>query len=85
MLFSDVWVGEQSQIEDSLVLPHVRIGKGCRIRRAIIDAGCSIADGTVIGETPEADAQHYEVSRGGVVLVTREALGQRQRVSRYAR
>ena len=77
VLFSDVWVGEHSRVQDSLALPHVRIGRDCRIRRAIIDAGCRIADGTVIGENPETDAQRFEVSRNGIVLVTREALGQR--------
>ena len=85
VLFSDVWIGEHSDIEDSLALPHVRIGRGCRIRRAIIDAGCQIADGTEIGIDPEADARRFEVSRGGVVLVTRDALGQRQSPSRHER
>jgi len=83
VLFSDVWVGERSSVEDSLVLPHVRIGSGCRIRRAIVDAGCEIHNGTVIGENPQEDAESFEVSRGGVVLVTREALGQKVYESRY--
>ena len=77
LLFSDVWVGEYSQVVDSLALPHVRIGRDCRIRRAIIDAGCRIEDGTVIGEDPAEDARRFEVSAGEVVLVTRSALGQR--------
>ncbi len=77
LLFSNVWVGEYSRVEDSLALPNVRIGANCFIRRAVIDAGCVIEDGTVIGAYPEHDAQRFEVSRGGVVLVTRAALEQR--------
>ena len=79
LLFSNVWVDEGSEVEDTLALPNVRIGKRCRIRRAIIDARCRIEDGTVIGEDPVADAERFQVSRGGVVLVTREHLGQDRR------
>jgi glucose-1-phosphate adenylyltransferase len=86
LLFSNVWVGERSTLEDALALPNVRIGRDCRIRRAIIDANCRIDDGTVIGEDPVADAERFHVSRGGVVLVTREHLGQdrRRRRPRHA-
>jgi len=79
LLFSNVWVGERTTIADTLALPNVRIGRDCRIRRAIIDANCRIGDGTVIGEDPAADAERFDVSRGGVVLVTREHLGQDRR------
>lgn len=75
VLFSDVSVAEGSRIDESVVLPHVRVGRDCRIRRAIINAGCHIADGTVIGEDPAADAERYEISRGGIILVTRQHLG----------
>ena len=41
-----------------------------RIRRAIIDAHNYIADGTVIGEDPEADARNYFVDpHSGLVTV----------------
>ncbi|MDZ7748817.1 MAG: glucose-1-phosphate adenylyltransferase [Halofilum sp. (in: g-proteobacteria)] len=75
VLFSNVWIAEGSRIDDSVVLPNVRVGRGCRIRRAIINAGCDIPDGSVIGEDPMADAARYEVSPEGIVLVTRQHLG----------
>ena len=76
LLFSDVWVDEGSRVEDTVVLPHARIGRNCRIARAIINTGCRIADGTVIGEDAAADAERFEMSRDGVALVTRDHLGQ---------
>jgi glucose-1-phosphate adenylyltransferase len=79
LLFSNVWVNEHSHLEGTLALPNVRIGRDCRITRTIIDAGCDIPDGTVVGDDPEADAARFEVSRGGIVLVTRDALGQQIR------
>lgn len=76
LLFVSVKVDERSDVYRSVLLPNVRIGKDCRIHRAIIDEGCVVPDGTVIGSDPELDARHYHVSEKGVVLVTREMLEQ---------
>src|SRR5205823_8334268 len=37
-------VGAHTVIEDSVILTNVRIGRGCRIRRAIVDAECAPPD-----------------------------------------
>ena len=76
LLFSDVRVEEGSLVEDCVVLPNVRFGPGCRVRKAVIDRRCLLPAGTVIGEDPEADARRFHRSDKGVVLVTREMLGQ---------
>lgn len=76
LLFSHVSVNDYSQVESSVVLPDVTIGRHCRIRRAVIDRGCEIPDGTVIGEDPVKDQEKYYVSPKGVVLVIPEMLGQ---------
>ncbi|MGI9289918.1 MAG: glucose-1-phosphate adenylyltransferase, partial [Gammaproteobacteria bacterium] len=67
--FSDVHVEVGTELKRVVVLPHVRIGRNCRINRAIIDSGCEIPDGTVIGEDLEADRKKYSVTEKGVVLV----------------
>jgi glucose-1-phosphate adenylyltransferase len=54
----------------------VDIGRHCRITKAVIDRGCVIPEGSVIGEDLEQDAQRYHVTPGGVVLVTSDMLGQ---------
>jgi glucose-1-phosphate adenylyltransferase len=76
LLFSNVRVNSFSSVTDSVVLPDVDIGRNCRIRRAVIDRGCHIPEGTAIGEDLEVDAKRYHVTRKGVVLVTPEMLGQ---------
>ncbi|MDH3971980.1 MAG: glucose-1-phosphate adenylyltransferase [Gammaproteobacteria bacterium] len=76
LLFSDVRVNSHAILQDVVVLPSVKIGRHCRITRAVIDKGCDLPEGTVIGENPEADAERFYVSPGGVVLVTPEMLGQ---------
>ena len=76
LLFSRVRVESRSTLKDCVVLPSVEIGRGCRITKAVIDKGCLIPDGTVIGEDHEADRKRFHVSEGGVVLVTPDMLGQ---------
>jgi glucose-1-phosphate adenylyltransferase len=76
LLFSNVRVNSFCRIEDSVILPDVDIGRHCRLRKVVMERGCVIPEGTVIGEDPEADARRFYVTRNGVVLVTPEMLGQ---------
>jgi len=76
LLFSNVRVKSYSVLQDVVALPNARIGRKCRVTRAVIDKNCDLPDGTVIGEDPEADAERFYVSPNGVVLVTPEMLGQ---------
>ena len=76
LLFSNVRVNSHAILQDVVILPNVKIGRHCRITKAVIDKGCDLPEGTVIGEDPESDAERFYVSPGGVVLVTPEMLGQ---------
>ncbi len=76
LLFSNVVVRSYSTVQDSVVLPDVKIGRHCRLKKVILDKGCEVPDGMVIGEDLARDAERFHVSPGGVVLVTPEMLGQ---------
>jgi len=76
LLFSSVRVHSHTVVEDSVILPDVEIRHNCRIRRCVIDKGTIIPEGTVIGEDPIEDAKRFDVSAGGIVLVTPEMMGQ---------
>ncbi len=78
MVFSDVKVNSFSIIEDSVILPESIIGRHCRIKKAIVEKGCHVPEGTVIGEDRAEDEKRFQVSEGGVVLVTPEMLGQQR-------
>jgi len=69
LLFSSVTVDEGSEVIQAVILPQVKIGKHCRITRAIIDRRCVIPDNTVIGEDHAEDAKRFKVTAEGVVLV----------------
>ena len=77
VLFRNVRIEDGVTVEHSVVLPEATIGEGCRIKKAIIDRGCTVPPGTVIGEDIEADRQRFFVSPNGVVLVTPDQFGQK--------
>ena len=52
ILGSGATVGQGSVVEDSIVLPNAKIGRNCRITKAIINEGVTIKPGSVI-EDPE--------------------------------
>jgi glucose-1-phosphate adenylyltransferase len=61
-------------IQEAVILPDVTIGRGARLRKVVIDRACVIPDGMVVGEDPKADAERFERTDSGVVLITREML-----------
>ncbi|MFS1704875.1 glucose-1-phosphate adenylyltransferase, partial [Alteromonas sp. AMM-1] len=77
LCFSNVRVHSYGLIEEAVLLPDVEIKRHCRLRKVIIDRGCVIPEGTVIGYDHEEDRRRgFRVSEKGDVLVTREMLGQ---------
>jgi glucose-1-phosphate adenylyltransferase len=78
LLFSNVRVNSFTTLQDAVVLPEANIARNCRITKAIIEKGCNIPEGTIIGEDRAADEERFLVSSGGVVLVTPEMLGQKR-------
>lgn len=59
------------------MLPDVEIRRHCKLRKVIIDRGCVIPEGTVIGHNKADDIRRgFRVTAKGVTQVTREMLGQ---------
>ena len=76
MLFQRVKVHSYVELRDAVVLPGTDIGRSCRLRRVIMERGCIIPPGTIIGEDPEEDTRRFHRTKNGVVLITPEMLGQ---------
>ena len=55
VLSHNVRVDCYSEVYDSIIMERARIGKGVKIRNAIIDKGVTIPDGKSIGYNPEED------------------------------
>jgi glucose-1-phosphate adenylyltransferase len=76
LLFSNVRIETHSQVEDSVILPDVRIGRHVKLKRVVIDKRCEIPDGMTVGFDREEDLRRFHVSPRGVCLITAEMLGQ---------
>ena len=74
VLFSKVRVHSFASVEEAVVLPEVDIGRGCQLRKVVIDNGCVIPDGMSIGLDAAEDARRFFRTPSGVVLVTRAML-----------
>ncbi len=74
VLFSSVRVHSHAFVNWSVLLPEVRVGRGARLTRTVIDRGCSVPDGLVIGEDPVLDGERFYRSANGICLVTADML-----------
>ena len=77
LLFSNVRVETHARVEDSVVLPDVEIRPRAVVKRAILDRGCRIDEGMVIGLDHDEDRKRFTVTEHGVTLVTPDMLGQK--------
>jgi glucose-1-phosphate adenylyltransferase len=64
-----VHVHSYAEVEDSVLMHGVDIGRGAIVRRAILDKNVHVAEGARIGVDLEADRKRFAVSEGGVVVV----------------
>jgi glucose-1-phosphate adenylyltransferase len=59
-------------VDESILMPGVRVGRHAHIRRAIIDRDVFIPRGARIGFNPAEDRRRHTVSEAGIVVVTKD-------------
>ena len=79
LLFSQCEVHDGSAVRDAVLLPDVHVRRGARLSKVVVDRGCRIPAGMVVGEDPEDDARRFHRTEGGVTLITREMLAALER------
>ena len=72
VLSPNVYIHRGSEVDESVILDGVDIGRYCKIKRAIIDKEIKIPQGTIIGFNPEDDRKRFFVSNTGIVVVPKE-------------
>lgn len=70
LLFSNCRVHSYTEIQGAVLLPEVQVGRNARLTKVVVDRGCRIPDGLVVGEDPDDDARRFYRSEGGVTLIT---------------
>jgi len=74
LLFSSVRINSYARTCEAVILPEVEVGRHARLNKVVIDRGCRIPEGLVVGEDPEEDARRFYRSDGGVVLISADML-----------
>lgn len=67
----EVVLEEGVQLDTCIILDYVKIGKGSRLRRVIVDKQNVIEADTVIGFDREKYARQYFVDASGITVVPR--------------
>ena len=65
----DVYAGRDSVVENSVLMPSVKIGENAKIRNAILDKNVIVEPGAMIGFDVERDRERFTVSAGGIIVV----------------
>ena len=70
-LSNRVFVDERAEVEDSILFRGTVVGKGAKVRRAIVDKWIKIPEGCEIGHDLDADRERFKVTESGIVVVPR--------------
>ena len=65
----DVYAGRDSVVENSVLMPSVKIGENAKVRNAILDKNVVVEPGAMIGFDTERDRERFTVSAGGIIVV----------------
>ncbi len=76
LLFSNVHIHSYSNVEDSVILPNVKVSRNVTLKRVVVDKNCVIPEGLTAGVNREEDASRFFVSDNGITLITPDMLGQ---------
>jgi glucose-1-phosphate adenylyltransferase len=69
VLYPRVQVEDGAIVDEAILFEGVRVGANARIRRCICDKDVVIPAGACIGEDRRADAERFEVSDEGIVVI----------------
>ena len=73
ILHPRVRIHSYTDVDESILMDGVEIGRHSKIRRTIIDKGVKIPPGTTIGYDIEADRLRFTVTDAGIVVVPKGA------------
>jgi glucose-1-phosphate adenylyltransferase len=65
----DVYAGRDSVVENSVLMPSVKIGENAKIKNAILDKNVVVEPGASIGFDIERDRERFTVSQGGIIVI----------------
>ncbi|MEA2489580.1 MAG: glucose-phosphate adenylyltransferase [Acidobacteriota bacterium] len=73
VLHPRVRIHSYADVDESILMDGVEIGRHSKIRRTIIDKGVKLPSGTTIGYDLEHDRERFTVTESGIVVVPKGA------------
>ncbi len=73
VLSPGVHVHSYAQVEGSVLMQGVDVGRNAVVKRAIVDKNVRIAEGAQVGVDPEADRERFTMSANGVIVIPKGA------------
>jgi glucose-1-phosphate adenylyltransferase len=64
-----VRVHRGAHVEDSILFDNCDVGRGCKLRRVILDKNVRVPEGSEIGFDIEKDRRFHHVTESGIVVV----------------
>jgi len=71
ILSPNVRINSYSQVDDSILMEGVNVGRYAKIKRAIIDKDVDLPQGMVIGYDAKEDKKRFHVTESGIVVVAK--------------
>ena len=65
----NVRINSYTEVNDSILMEGVTIGRNCMVKNTIIDKYVTIPANTVIGYDLDEDRKRFDVSEGGIVVI----------------
>jgi len=69
ILSPGVHIHSHAEVEGSVLMHDVDVGRGAVVRNAIVDKNVTIAPGALVGVDPEVDRARFPLSPGGIVVI----------------
>jgi glucose-1-phosphate adenylyltransferase len=77
VLGRSVFVHSYSEVDDSILMDYVEVGRHARVRRAIVDKNVYIPEGDEIGYDLERDRRRFFITDSGIVVIPKAAKRER--------
>ena len=65
----NVVIQSWSEVDESVLMDNIIIGRNCRVKKAIIDKNNYLPGGTEIGLDPTKDRERFTVTERGITVV----------------
>ena len=70
VIFSNVEIGEGSEVSDCVIMPNVKIGKNVKLKNTLVGVGAVLEDGVSAGINDDPESKYISgMCSGGLVLI----------------